>query len=452
MDFLGQELLRAALEVELIARPSPKDTPATVDAARLGIREAGPTDVSVIRSWIRDEEELAWLGGDLGGTADEHVARWTRASHAPFVLTYRDERAGERPVAFANLAPFGPDSLGAGPELEVGRLVVDPSWRRRGLGSTLLRHLSGVAAVVSSRGFGSGGEPHARVCHDNEAALAMVRRLPFVRDEPPAWAGSEETRIYEWFHFRSHARPSLLGPAVRDLRDRRGLSQAILAFQCGVQRATINMIEAGKRNPSIEVLRSLCAVLAETELDRVRLLLASIGEPPSRSLRAYEPLSSPSGIDHDDLWILADELAEALDARFAEISRQAIALGRNRWYFVPPSVLRERGPELLDLFRGQGITPEMRQRHLRLYEAPSLFCQLRVEVRNPRQFDADSVSVEGEDHSRVPMSMDRAKALLLNLRTIVTAIDDRSRRGEHGALHGFSLCYPYRGQDELTPR
>jgi len=49
---------------------------------------------------------------------------------------------------------------------------------------------------------------------------------------------------------------------LRRIREEAGLSQAQLARESGVDRATINKIEQGKRSPSIATLESLSRVLA----------------------------------------------------------------------------------------------------------------------------------------------------------------------------------------------
>ena len=43
-----------------------------------------------------------------------------------------------------------------------------------------------------------------------------------------------------------------------------GLSQEELARRCGVSRQTINAIEKGEYNPTINLCRSICRVLGKT--------------------------------------------------------------------------------------------------------------------------------------------------------------------------------------------
>lgn len=51
-----------------------------------------------------------------------------------------------------------------------------------------------------------------------------------------------------------------LGQALKTLRDRHGMNQVELAWACQVKRPTINMVESGLREPSIELLRRFCRV------------------------------------------------------------------------------------------------------------------------------------------------------------------------------------------------
>jgi len=52
-----------------------------------------------------------------------------------------------------------------------------------------------------------------------------------------------------------------LGSRVRFLRVSRGLSQSGLAKAAGLSQPTINQIESGKKDPSVDTLRKLSSVL-----------------------------------------------------------------------------------------------------------------------------------------------------------------------------------------------
>ena len=51
---------------------------------------------------------------------------------------------------------------------------------------------------------------------------------------------------------------------IRERRKARGLSQEELARQCGVSRQTINAIEKGEYNPTINLCRAICKALGKT--------------------------------------------------------------------------------------------------------------------------------------------------------------------------------------------
>ncbi len=51
------------------------------------------------------------------------------------------------------------------------------------------------------------------------------------------------------------------GKKIRAIRDRRGISQESLAFQCGLDRTYISGIERGTRNPSLTNILKIAASL-----------------------------------------------------------------------------------------------------------------------------------------------------------------------------------------------
>ena len=52
--------------------------------------------------------------------------------------------------------------------------------------------------------------------------------------------------------------------SIRERRKERGISQEELAGKCGVSRQTVNAIEKGKYNPTIQLCRNICRVLGKT--------------------------------------------------------------------------------------------------------------------------------------------------------------------------------------------
>ena len=55
-----------------------------------------------------------------------------------------------------------------------------------------------------------------------------------------------------------------MGAMVAALRKEKGMTQADLAAVVGVSRQTINAIEKGEYNPTINLCRSICRVLGKT--------------------------------------------------------------------------------------------------------------------------------------------------------------------------------------------
>ncbi|MDC6536617.1 helix-turn-helix domain-containing protein [Pseudomonas syringae] len=51
------------------------------------------------------------------------------------------------------------------------------------------------------------------------------------------------------------------GKALREFRKKRCLTQETLAFEAGLDRTYISVLELGRRSPTIDTLISLCEVL-----------------------------------------------------------------------------------------------------------------------------------------------------------------------------------------------
>ena len=52
-----------------------------------------------------------------------------------------------------------------------------------------------------------------------------------------------------------------LGSKIKDLRGKQGLTQEKLAEMAGIDYSYLNLIESGKRNPSLKVIAKLSRVL-----------------------------------------------------------------------------------------------------------------------------------------------------------------------------------------------
>lgn len=71
------------------------------------------------------------------------------------------------------------------------------------------------------------------------------------------------------------------GRALRSLRTERGLTQEALAFECGLDRTYISILELGNSSPTLDTLYALCQALGLT-LDQLALHieLATMDEQP----------------------------------------------------------------------------------------------------------------------------------------------------------------------------
>lgn len=67
---------------------------------------------------------------------------------------------------------------------------------------------------------------------------------------------------------------NIIGPRLRALRDRLGLSQRALARKAGVPSSTVSLVESGRTSPSVGLLKRL--------LDAAGVSWASSSAPSSR--------------------------------------------------------------------------------------------------------------------------------------------------------------------------
>src|SRR4051794_28507015 len=89
-----------------------------------------------------------------------------------------------------------------------------------------------------------------------------------------------------------------IGPRLRRLRDRRGLTLTALAAQTGISKSTLSRLETGERKPSLELLLPL-AEAYHLPLDEL-VGTPAVGDPRIRSRartrngRLVYPLTGPS--------------------------------------------------------------------------------------------------------------------------------------------------------------
>jgi DNA-binding XRE family transcriptional regulator len=62
-----------------------------------------------------------------------------------------------------------------------------------------------------------------------------------------------------------------LGAAIRQLRNKRGVTQEDLAHDAGVTTGTLSLIERGKSNPAWGTVQSIAAALGTTVADVAKL-------------------------------------------------------------------------------------------------------------------------------------------------------------------------------------
>jgi transcriptional regulator with XRE-family HTH domain len=100
-----------------------------------------------------------------------------------------------------------------------------------------------------------------------------------------------------------------VGPRLRELRRRRGMTLAGLAEETGINESTLSRLEGGMRKPTLEMLLPLAEVYAvpldelvgapRTGDPRIHL------KPVTRGGMTYVPLSRPGGIQAHKLLIPA---------------------------------------------------------------------------------------------------------------------------------------------------
>lgn len=102
-------------------------------------------------------------------------------------------------------------------------------------------------------------------------------------------------------------RVEAVGPRLRELRRRRGLTLAELAERTGINESTLSRLEGGTRKPTLEMLLPLAEVYA-VPLD-VLVGVPRTGDPRihprpvTRDGLTYVPLSTPGGVQAHKLLI-----------------------------------------------------------------------------------------------------------------------------------------------------
>ncbi|OKJ19494.1 XRE family transcriptional regulator [Streptomyces sp. CB02130] len=187
-------------------------------------------------------------------------------------------------------------------------------------------------------------------------------------------------------HIRKKHGLAAVGPRLRDLRRRHGLTLAALAEQTGINESTLSRLEGGSRKPTLEMLLPLAEVYAvpldelvgapRTGDPRIHL------KPVVRDGMTYVPLSRPGGVQAHKLLIpprpgAAPQLSthEGFEWVYVLAGRLRLLLGEERVILKPGEAAEfnthvphwlgpddDRTVELLILFGTQGERAHLKAR------------------------------------------------------------------------------------------
>lgn len=104
--------------------------------------------------------------------------------------------------------------------------------------------------------------------------------------------------------------PAALGGILRQIREARGLSRSALGQLVGVHPSAVSRWERGQRQPSLDTLRHLAAMLRLTAGERLALAMAALG--PNDRLPSYASFDHGEadvsrGSDHLRLFLAAED-------------------------------------------------------------------------------------------------------------------------------------------------
>lgn len=107
--------------------------------------------------------------------------------------------------------------------------------------------------------------------------------MALTRDQRAAPADRREFDPIYRYHPPTTTAPAGFPAALREIRERAGLSQARLAARVGCDRSFLSRVEGGRKTPERWLVLELAAVLRCTDAERDRLLL----------LAGYAPVACP---------------------------------------------------------------------------------------------------------------------------------------------------------------
>ena len=218
VDFRSQLIKNATREISPLHKPESTAKPIAIDWSKIAVWEATTEEARTIAEWAQTPNEALWLGAAEDHLKESTVRTWIEKSWGAFVLYETDGK--DTPVAFANVALLNAGSTEF--RIEVGRLLVPPTHRRQGLGSTLVQHLSAAVNKTIEEVFlntagrvptliSTPSEINVRAMKENDIVLRLIKRLPFLDTISPLSPLDPHYRHYHWFKYLPDIR---VGPAI----------------------------------------------------------------------------------------------------------------------------------------------------------------------------------------------------------------------------------------------
>jgi len=193
------------IENGLVAGPG---KPAGVRQEHLKLRSASveENDADLIRSWLMDEEDFEFLGGDRNIDWLPQVKKWISDALATFVLEddgkpvafmaleMPDENEGLRESFMSlDISSSEPNRYRDISIIEFGRVIVRPDNRAQGYGTTMFAYILDIYMKNETVKAGGSICMVARTNNQNVAGVNLINKLPLHR---LLWHVDPD---YEWF-------------------------------------------------------------------------------------------------------------------------------------------------------------------------------------------------------------------------------------------------------------
>lgn len=337
-------------------------------------------------------------------------------------------------IAFATAA-MSPDDDS---KIEIGRLLVHPERRQRGIGQTTLSNLANLISVVAKS-----KSIFACAHRENGEAIDMLNDMRrFVEFQGLATSNASESDrchvpedLHIWYRWDSAADTKTsvsFGDIYRRLRLERKLTQQIVAQRAGMTREAVNAIEHhGTVSPESarRLLDSLTLTRDLTALEKLDLVFSAIGTEVPKSIILPSPLdgSSVSGLQ-ESRWTLSDRPLELVDDDELEHTVEALIHGYTRYFFIPAAgvaapygvPLIQRIIERIRARLGHSLAAGRALNGLRLYTGPSGLCRLRMVVFGPESergkvSSPRGISIAGPSGERIALDSSQVTRLFDDL-------------------------------------